>query len=72
MLAYRHSLRVVELIALRWDQIDLEQGVIHGNRVKNGTPSARSLRSPELRDLRRLRRESPGAYIFVRENKRAS
>ena len=26
LLAYRHGLRVSELIALRWDQVDLDQG----------------------------------------------
>jgi len=59
LLAYRHGLRVSELIALRWDQIDLKQGVIHINRNKNGTPSTHPVRGTELRALRRLQRE-PG------------
>ena len=68
LLAYRHGLRVAELIALRWDQIDLAQGLIHVNRVKNSTPSLHPLRGPELRALRRLQRESPAsAYVFVSE-----
>jgi integrase len=29
MLAYRHGLRVSELVALRWDQIDLPEGSHH-------------------------------------------
>ena len=29
LLAYRHALRVSELVALRWDQIDLSQGLLH-------------------------------------------
>jgi type 1 fimbriae regulatory protein FimE len=57
VLAYRHGLRVSELVALRWDQIDLEQGLLHVSRVKNGVPSTHPLRGPELRALRRLRRE---------------
>jgi len=27
-LAYRHGLRVAELIALRWDQVDLDQAFV--------------------------------------------
>jgi type 1 fimbriae regulatory protein FimB/type 1 fimbriae regulatory protein FimE len=29
LIAYRHGLRAVELCALRWDQVDLERGLIH-------------------------------------------
>ena len=29
LLAYRHGLRVSELINLRWDQLDLDQGLLH-------------------------------------------
>ena len=57
-----------ELIALRWDQVDLTQGVLHVTRVKRGTPSTHPLRGPELRSLRRLRREYPDtSYLFVSE-----
>ena len=34
LLAYRHGLRVSELVSLRWDQIDLKQGLLHVNRVQ--------------------------------------
>ena len=59
LLAYRHGFRVSELIALRWDQIDLKQGLLHVNRLKNGTPSNHPIRGPEIRSLRRLQREYP-------------
>ena len=69
LLAYRHALRVSELVALRWDQIDLSQGLLHVNRAKNGTPSTHPLRGPEIRALRRLQRDYSGPYVFVTERK---
>lgn len=68
LIAFRHALRVSELVALRWDQVDLKQGLLHVNRLKNGVPSTHPLRGPELRALRRLQREAEGSpYIFTTE-----
>jgi integrase len=36
LLAYRHGLRVSELIGLRREQVDLRQGLLHVRRRKNG------------------------------------
>lgn len=59
-----------ELVALRWDQVDLTQGVLHVSRLKNGMPSTHPLRWPELRALRRLQREYAGrAYVFTTERR---
>ena len=70
LIAYRHGLRVSELVSLRWDQIDLSQGLVHISRLKNGLPSVHPLRGPELRALRRLQRENANAaYVFVSERK---
>ena len=70
LLAYRHGLRVSELVALRWDQIDLKQGLLHVNRVKSGTASTHPIRGLEIRALRRLQREYPATpYVFVTERK---
>jgi type 1 fimbriae regulatory protein FimE len=67
LLAFRHGLRVSELVALRWDQLDFKQGHLHVNRLKNGTPSTHPVRGRELRALRRLKREYNGPYLFVTE-----
>jgi type 1 fimbriae regulatory protein FimB/type 1 fimbriae regulatory protein FimE len=68
LLSYRHGLRVSELVALRWDQVDLKQGLLQVSRLKRGTPSVHPLRGPEIRALRQLAREYPfSPYLFVTE-----
>jgi len=61
MLVYRHGLRVGELVALRWEQVDLTAGLLHVTRLKRGLPSTHPLRGPEIRALRRLQREQRSA-----------
>ena len=68
LLAFRHGLRASELVDLRWEQVDLENGVLHVRRVKQGTPATHPLTGRELRALRRLQREAGGSpYVFVSE-----
>jgi len=69
LLTYRHALRVGELVALRWEQVDLTDGFLHVNRLKNGVPSTHPLRGPELRALRRLLWDSSSPYVFTTERK---
>ena len=70
LLAYRHGLRVSEVISMRWDQVDLPQGLLHVNRSKNGTTSTHPIGGPEIRALRRLLRDYPETpYVFVTERK---
>ena len=54
LVAFRHGLRVAELIDLRWDQVELESARLHVRRAKNGTPSVHPIHGDELRALRRL------------------
>ncbi len=66
-MAYRHGFRASELIALRWDQIDLKAGTLLVARLKHGSPSTHPLRGPELRALRAWKREQGEAtpYVFT-------
>ena len=71
LLAYRHGLRPIELVTLRWDAIDFADGQIHVSRAKNGSPSVHPLSGVELRALRRLKRdqETPSPFVFTSERK---
>ena len=70
LVAYRHALRVSELCCLRWDQVDLQQGLLHVQRLKNGNSSTHPLHGPELRALRRLQRDyGQSPYVFTGERK---
>ena len=70
LVAFRHGLRVSELVALRWDMVDLKQGLLHVSRLKNGVTSTHPIRGPELRALRKLQRDYPDTpYLFVTERK---
>src|SRR5215469_15234617 len=51
LIAYRHGLRVSELVALRWDQVQFGQALLHVNRVKNGTASVHPMTGEEIRAL---------------------
>ena len=57
LIAFRHGLRASELVDLRWEQIDLENAILHVRRVKQGIPATHPLTGRELRALRRLQRE---------------
>lgn len=70
LLAYRHGLRVSELVTLRWEQMDFTGGTIYINRLKHGVSSTHPLRGVELRALRQLQRDYPDSnYLFVSERK---
>ena len=68
LLTFRHGLRVSELVALRWEQVELKAGLLHVTRRKNGTPSTHPLQGDELRALRALKRDWPDSpYLFASE-----
>jgi type 1 fimbriae regulatory protein FimE len=68
LVAFRHGLRVSELCALTWDQIDFSAGMVHVSRLKNGRASVQQLGGEELRALRALKRgETGGRFVFMSE-----
>ncbi len=70
LLAFRHGLKVSELISLRWQQVDLKSGLLQIHRLKNGLDSTHPLFGPELRALRKIQRQYPDTqYVFLSERK---
>ena len=65
LVAFRHGLRVAELIDIRWDQVEFENARLHVRRAKNGTPSVHPIHGDELRALRKLQREQDPKSPFV-------
>ena len=57
LIAYRHGLQASELVALRWDDIDLATGKMHARRAKGGEASVHPIGARESRALRKLQRD---------------
>ena len=70
LVAYRHGLRASEIMALRWDDIDLATGRLHVRRAKAGDASVHPISARESRALRKLLREAPTSpYVFISERR---
>ena len=72
LVAYRHGLRVSELVDLRWDQVEFATGTLHVRRVKHGTRSTHPILGDELRALRRLQREQEPKSPFMFTSERGA
>jgi integrase len=72
LVAYRHGLRVGELVALRWDQVDFNSATLHVRRAKRGTPATHPIIGDEMRSLRRLKREQDPRSPFVFTSERGA
>jgi site-specific recombinase XerD len=68
LLTYRHSLRVCELVDLRWTDIDFHTARVNIRRAKGSISGAHPLLGDELRALRQLKREDSGEeFVFMTE-----
>jgi type 1 fimbriae regulatory protein FimB/type 1 fimbriae regulatory protein FimE len=65
LIAYRHGLRVSELINLQWRQVDFDGAHLQVERLKGGEDSVHPLSGREIRSLRKLRRTQPVGSRFV-------
>jgi site-specific recombinase XerD len=71
VLAFRHALRVSELVGFTIAQFDLKAATGHIRRAKNGTPGIHGLQGDELRLIRQLIRENGqhNRFLFLSERK---
>jgi Phage integrase family len=60
LLAYRHGFRASEVCDLEWSAIDFARAEMHVSRRKAGKPATHPIPGDELRELRKLRKESTG------------
>ena len=72
LVAYRHGLRVSELVDLTWRQIDLNAARLAVRRLKSGEDSVHPLSGREMRALRQLRRQQPVGSRFVFQTSRGA
>lgn len=69
LIMFRHALRVSEAAALRWDQVDLKNALLHVNRSKGGLSSTHPISGDELRLFRKLERSKcKGKQVFISEH----
>ena len=57
LLAYRHGLKVSELINLKWEHIDFEHRSILVSRLRNGHETLQPLEKREIEFLRQLEKQ---------------
>jgi integrase len=67
LIAFRHGLRVSELSALQWTDVEFESATMHVRRAKKGREATHPLLGDELRALRALKREAKSPFVFVSE-----
>jgi integrase len=68
LVAYRHGLRPIELVDLRWDDIDFTLELMCVRRTKRGETTVHPITVTELWALRLLRKQNvPERHVFISE-----
>jgi type 1 fimbriae regulatory protein FimB/type 1 fimbriae regulatory protein FimE len=70
LIAFRHGLRVSELVGLRWDQVDLAKRTIFVRRSKGSKSNLQDLARIEVNALKALAKASGGRSTHVFANER--
>jgi integrase len=70
LMAYRHALRVGEIVSLRWGQINMSEKKLQVIRLKSGKPSVHSLDADEIDALTNLRLHGAADCEFVFRSER--
>jgi type 1 fimbriae regulatory protein FimB/type 1 fimbriae regulatory protein FimE len=69
LLAFRHALRVSELVDLQWTDVDFVTARLHVRRVKDSLDGVHPLDGEELRALRKLQKDGHAKFIFQTERR---
>ncbi len=68
LIAFRHALRVSELVNLRWSDVDFKAARLSVKRLKGSLSGVHPLEGDELRALRKLRAQDANAeFAFTTE-----
>jgi type 1 fimbriae regulatory protein FimB/type 1 fimbriae regulatory protein FimE len=68
LIAFRHALRVSELVNLRWSDVDFKAARLNVKRLKGSISGVHPLEGDELRALRKLRSDETAAeFVFTTE-----
>lgn len=66
-MAFRHGLRISELVDIRWSDIDFKQGTLHVRRLKGSLDSTHPLAREDLRALKAISKHKQSPYVFTSE-----
>jgi type 1 fimbriae regulatory protein FimB/type 1 fimbriae regulatory protein FimE len=68
LIAFRHALRVSELVNLRWSDVDFKAARLNVKRLKGSISGVHPIEGDELRALRKLRAQDANAeFAFTTE-----
>ena len=72
LLSYRHGLRCLELLKLRWNFVDWQQKQIFISRVKGSDSGYHDLAKDEIKLLKKLKKHSQSDFIISGREKNFS